>query len=74
MEWRYQPATYEDAKAALAECVRLVECQDWADKAEALASYANQAQDEELRKMADRIQGAADPALRRVAATDTGGD
>jgi hypothetical protein len=50
------PATYEGAKVALAACSRLDECQDWADKAEALASYAKQAQDEELRKMADRIQ------------------
>src|SRR5438477_6074138 len=53
------PATYEGAKVALAECTRLDECQDWADKAEALASYAKQAQDDELRKMADRIQARA---------------
>jgi hypothetical protein len=53
------PATYEGAKVALAECTRLDECQDWANKAEALASYARQAQDEQLRKMADRIQARA---------------
>lgn len=53
------PASYEGAKTALAECTRLDECQDWADRAEALASYAKQAQDEELRKMADRIQARA---------------
>jgi hypothetical protein len=32
------------------------ECKDWADKAEALASYARQRGDDVLRKMADRIQ------------------
>lgn len=53
------PATYEGAKNALANCTRIDECQEWADKAEALASYAKQAQDDELRKMADRIQARA---------------
>src|SRR5438046_9428855 len=53
------PATYQSAKVALAECTRIDECQDWADKAEALASYAKQAQDDGLRKMADRIQARA---------------
>ena len=32
---------------------------DWADKAEALASYARQSKDDHLRKMADRIQARA---------------
>jgi hypothetical protein len=53
------PATYEAARTALAECSNLDECQAWADKAEALASYAKQARDESLRKMADRIQARA---------------
>ena len=53
------PQTYESAKAALAECNRINECQDWADKAEALASYARQANDNALRKLADRIQARA---------------
>lgn len=53
------PATYEGAKTALAECTRIDECQEWADKAEALASYAKQAQDDEMRRMADRIQARA---------------
>jgi hypothetical protein len=44
---------------ALSECTRIDECQDWADEAEALASYAKQAQDDDLRKMADRIQARA---------------
>lgn len=53
------PKTYEKAKEALAECSRIDECLDWADKAEALASYAKQAKDDQLRKMADRIQARA---------------
>jgi hypothetical protein len=39
------PATYEQAKAALASCQKIDECKDWANKAEALASYAKMAQD-----------------------------
>jgi hypothetical protein len=53
------PATYQAAVTALAECSKVDECQDWADKAEALASYARQAKDDQLRKMADRIQARA---------------
>lgn len=53
------PATYEAARNALSECSRIDECQQWADKAEALASYAKQSRDESLRKMADRIQARA---------------
>jgi hypothetical protein len=53
------PATYEQAKTALAECSRIDECQEWANKAEALASYARQADDETLFKLAKRIQGRA---------------
>lgn len=53
------PAKYEAARNALAECTRVDECQEWADKAQALASYAKQADDETLRKMADRIQARA---------------
>jgi hypothetical protein len=53
------PATYEQAKTALAQCSRIDECQEWANKAEALASYARQADDDSLRKMADRIQARA---------------
>lgn len=57
------PATYEHAKTALSECVQLDECQTWADKAAALASYAKQSKDEELMKMAIRIR---DRAIRRA--------
>ena len=53
------PETYTNAKTALAECTKVDECQSWGDKAEAMASYARQAEDEQLRKMADRIQARA---------------
>ncbi len=53
------PVLYEKAKQALAECTRIYECQTWAKKAEAMASYARQANDDSLRKMADRIQARA---------------
>jgi len=53
------PANYEAATRAIAECSRIDECQTWADKAEAMASYAKQSKDETLRKMADRIQARA---------------
>jgi hypothetical protein len=44
------PAIYANAKLALAECERIDECQDWANRAEALASYARQANDDDLRR------------------------
>jgi hypothetical protein len=53
------PATYSAARKALSECSRIDECQQWADKAEALASYAKQSEDDSLRKLADRIQARA---------------
>jgi len=53
------PETYENAKTALATCNRIDECQEWANKAEALASYAKMADDDALRKLADRIQARA---------------
>lgn len=56
------PASYEHAKQALAACASLDECQSWADKAAALASYAKQAKDDELMKQAIRIR---DRAVRR---------
>lgn len=57
------PQTYESAKTALSNCVSIDECQSWADKAAALASYAKQSQDDELMKMATRIR---DRAIRRA--------
>jgi hypothetical protein len=53
------PMAYENARAALAECSSLDECQAWADKAAALASYARQANDDSLLTLAKRIQGRA---------------
>jgi hypothetical protein len=53
------PRTYEAAKSALAQCANLDECQQWADKAAALASYARQANDDQLEKMALRIRARA---------------
>lgn len=53
------PQTYANAKAALYNCVTVDECQSWADKAAALASYAKQSQDDELLKMATRIKARA---------------
>jgi hypothetical protein len=53
------PATYESARAALETCARIDECAEWANRAEAMASYAKQAGDDSLRKMADRIQARA---------------
>lgn len=53
------PASYESAKQALSACVSIDECKDWADKAAALASYAKQAEDLELERMAARIRARA---------------
>jgi hypothetical protein len=53
------PAVYEQACTALATCERVDECKDWADKAAALASYAKQAEDETLQRLAMRIQARA---------------
>ena len=53
------PEVYANAKAALEACDKLDECQSWADRAEAMASYARQSEDDEMRKMADRIQARA---------------
>jgi hypothetical protein len=53
------PATYEAAKKALAECTKIDECRDWADKAAAMASYARQASDHGLLNLAQRIQARA---------------
>lgn len=53
------PQVYESAKAALAQCETVDECKEWADKAEALASYAKQAADDDLENMARRIRSRA---------------
>lgn len=53
------PAAYEAAKSALMQCASIDECQSWANKAQALASYARQADDDTLQKQAMRIQSRA---------------
>ena len=53
------PQTYAAAKKALEQCSRVDECKDWGDKAEALSSYARQADDRALRQLADQIQARA---------------
>jgi hypothetical protein len=53
------PASYDAARRALAECSNIDECQDWANKAQALASYARQAKDRSLCQLALRIQNRA---------------
>ena len=50
---------YEHARTALAECDRVDECKDWADKSLALAAYARQSRDTELEKTAIRIRARA---------------
>lgn len=57
------PQKYTAVTKALAECVRIDECKDWSDKSAALASYARQAKDRDLLRMAKRIQARA---MRRV--------
>jgi len=53
------PVKYEAAKLAIMECFHTDECQDWADKMQALASYARQSQDYEMEKTALRIRARA---------------
>jgi hypothetical protein len=43
----------------LAECGKVDECKDWADKAAALGSYAKQSGDKSLFNLATRIQARA---------------
>lgn len=53
------PSTYHAAKRAISQCASIDECKDWSDKAAALASYAKQAKDDQLEKMAKRIRARA---------------
>ena len=50
------PETYKAAKRELSNCSKIDECKSWANKAEALKSYAKQMQDDELEKMCQRIK------------------
>lgn len=53
------PPTYIAARIALAKCDRIDECQRWANQATAMQSYAQQAQDETLSALANRIRARA---------------
>jgi len=53
------PAVYQSAKDAMQRCADVDEVKDWRDKSEALVSYARQAQDETLEKLAVRIRARA---------------
>lgn len=57
------PINYEAAKRAIAECARVDECEDWADKAAAIASYARQREDKSLLWAAQRIRCRAEERL-----------
>ncbi len=50
---------YEAARTALMECVKIDECKEWADKSQALASYAKQSKNKELEHTAMRIRARA---------------
>lgn len=53
------PELYVQARNGLAQCVRVDECKEWSDKAEAIRSYARQAGDDELMRTAMRIKSRA---------------
>lgn len=53
------PAAYEAAKSAIAVAAGIDECREWADKMEAIASYARQADDDALLNHAMRIKARA---------------
>jgi hypothetical protein len=70
------PASYEQAKLALAACESIDECKDWEDRAAALAAYGRMAGDTDLEKYALRIRARAaqrtGELLREIPA-ETGG-
>ena len=75
------PAKYNQAKKAIAACVRVVEAKAWRDKAEGLRAYAAQAKDAELmalsvelRKRAERRIGELIAERRAAGKLATGGD
>lgn len=53
------PRSYERARQALAKCEEIDECKGWADRYAAMASYAKQADDKTLERMALKIRGRA---------------
>ena len=50
------PVAYDQAKQALARCDRVDECQEWSNRAEAMASYYRQSKDFDLEMQARRIR------------------
>jgi hypothetical protein len=63
------PDTYQHAVTALEQATAIDECQSWADKAMALASYARQSRDDRLHRMAIRIQARATRRCGELLAT-----
>lgn len=57
------PRRYVEARAALLRLDQVDECQEWANRAAAMACYARQAKDTTLLDMAKRIQARA---IRRI--------
>lgn len=57
------PDNYKAALKAIEQCEKIDECQDWADKYAALASYHRQANDREMYNSALRVQA---NAVRRI--------
>lgn len=53
------PQLYHAARAALFRCEQIDECQEWASKAAAIASYSKQANDSTLEEIAKRIRARA---------------
>lgn len=50
------PINYQAAKRALIECEHVDECRDWANRAEAMATYAHLARDEQMELIARRVR------------------
>jgi hypothetical protein len=53
------PELYRIAVVAVEQCAKIDECKTWADRMEALSSYARQAHDERMHDYAKRIQARA---------------
>ena len=72
------PAIYVKARVAMGKCARIDECQEWANKAQALASYAKQSKDKQLWNMAVRIKARAirrcGQLLKEILPKQGGGD
>jgi hypothetical protein len=53
------PATYEAARRALEECVKIDECKSWSNRAVALATYAKMARDKGLLRLTKQVYALA---------------